>query len=224
MDNKKLIVLMPILLFVLTVFGYLKVFNTNMDNIKFKNEYEKLNEKYYEVKIDKNNKIKYSSYKELYKIIGKGTGIIYLGHNEDNDSRFAIETLLKALKDNEISDTIYYLDIYNDRDMYTIEDNNLVYEKDKNGNEIKGSKEYFKLIEYLDNYLGEYVLYLDDIEFDTNVKRIPIPTIIFVKDGNIVSLESISLEINKEDSYDIFEDDISKMYSTTCDTNSVEPC
>ena len=162
--------------------------------------------------------------KELFKVLKNDTGIIYLGNSKDNNSRFVIQTLLNVIKDKNINTKIYYLDILNDRDSYSIEDNKLVYETDSKGNEIKGTKNYFKLMEYLDDFLGEYIIYLNDIEYNTNEKRIPVPAIIFIKDGNILGLEYGSIDMNKDDLYSIFEEYILDMYSSTCDTNIVEPC
>ena len=224
--EKLLIFLMPILLVIMAILGYIKLINNDDDSIKFKKEYEKLNssEEYYKISIAEKNQVKYSSYKQIFNVLKNSTGIIYFGYPEDNNSRFAIETLLNVIEDNKIDTTVYYLDIHSDRDSYTIENNKLVYEKDSNGNEIEGTKEYFGLMSYLDKFLGEYVLYFEDEEYNTNEKRIPIPAIIFVKDGNILGLEYGSIDIEYEDLYSIYEDYVLEMYSSTCDTNAVDPC
>ena len=217
-------IVIPVLLVILAVLGYLALNNTVSDSIRFKNEYEKLNEKYLNVSIDEDNNIVYSSYKKIFNVLKKETGIIYLGTPEDDNSRYAIDYLLKMLKEKNIKDKVYYLDISNDRDFYTVKDNKLVYEVDEKGNELKGTENYFKLIEYLDNYLGEYVIYYDDIEYNPNVKRIPIPSIIFVQNGELVGFEYISTDVDSESLYEIYEDNLSILYSTTCDTNTKEPC
>ena len=219
-----LLILMPILIAFMSILGYLKLINGINDPIKFKSKYESLNNKYYKVKISKDNSIKYSSYNEIFDVIKSKTGIIYLGYPECNDCRFAIETLLNVVSDNKIKTTIYYLDIHNDRDSYTIENEKLVYEKDENNNEIKGTENYFKLLKVLDENIFEYILYIDDKEYDTKEKRIHFPSIIFVKNGKILGLEYASTDIKYKDLYNIYQDYISDMYSSTCDNLKEEAC
>ena len=84
--EKLLIALTPILLVLLFILSYIKNF-TN-DSIKFKKEYESFNDKYYSIKINEDNPIKYSNYNEIFKVIKKKTGIIFLGYPEDNNSRY----------------------------------------------------------------------------------------------------------------------------------------
>lgn len=224
--EKLLMITMPILLVVAIVLGYFKVIRTQNDSIKFKNEYENLNsnKNYYKINIDKENPIKYSSYKEIFEVLKSKTGIIYLGYPEDNNSRFAIETLLKVIEENNVDTTVYYLDIHNDRDSYTIENNELVYDIDKNGNQIKGTENYFKLLKLLDKNLSEYILYLDDKEYDVEEKRIIFPSIIFVNKGEVLGIEYASTDMEFEDLYYAYEHYILDMYSSVCDTNKETPC
>lgn len=219
--NKVIIILMPILLVIMVILGYFNVFNTNTDSIRFKLEYEALNGKndYYKVNINSNNNVKYSNYKEIFDVIKNKTGIIYLGYKESNDCRFAIDTLLKTIKENNINTNIYYLDNHMDRDSYIIEDDKLVYEKDNKGNEIKGTDNYFKLLELLDKNLSDYVLYLDDKKYEVGEKRLHFPAIIFVKKGNVLGIVYATQDMDYNDLELIYEDYLSDMYSTTCDTN-----
>jgi len=219
--EKHFIVFIPILLFIMATLSYIMIINNN-DTIKFKNEYEKLNQKYYSVSINKNLKIKYSSYKEVFDIINSKTGIIYLGYPTDDNSRFAINTLLNVIENNNVDTTIYYLDIHQDRDSYTIEDDKLVYSKDSKGKEIKGVDNYFKLLDMLDEYLDEYIIYVDDKEYKVGEKRIHFPTIIFISEGKIKGLEYASLDMDKDSLYSVYEDYISNMYSSSCDSKI--PC
>ena len=202
-DNKKLIII-PILLFLLFTLSYIKI-TTKNDSTKFKEEYESLNKTNYKVAISSNNNIKYSNYKEIFNVLENKTGIIFLGYKEDDNSRYAINILLKVLKKNNNKETIYYLDIHNDMDSYVIENNKLVYAKDDTGKDIKGTKNYFKLIKYLDNYLGDYIIMYEDKEYPTNEKRIPIPFIIFVENGKIKSAEYIYMDISEDEVYNLLE-------------------
>lgn len=225
MKNQKILYMaLIVLLFVAAIIGYFKVVNTSKDALKFKNEYEKLNDKYYKVTISNNNKIKYSSYSEITKLLKSDNAIIYLGYPEDNNSRYAINTLLKVIEDNSIDTNIYYLDIHNDRDSFVVEDGKVVYEKDLNGNEIKGTKDYLKLVDELDQYLYEYTLYFDDTEYDTGKKRINIPAIIFIKNSKILSIEYASVDIDYESLYSTYEYYILDMSSDTCEVGKESSC
>ena len=114
--------------------------------------------------------------------------------------------------------------MHEDRDSYTIDNEKLVYEKDKNDNEIKGTKNYFKLLKALDDNLFEYILYIDDKEYDTKEKRIHFPSMIFVKDGKVLGVEYASTDIKHQDLYDIYQDYILNMYSNTCDSLKEDAC
>ena len=143
------------------------------DAIKFKKEYEVLNGKKSEngkntiknLKISKNNPIKYATYDEVIDVIKKGTGIIYLGYPECPWCRSAIPVLLESAKDYKI-DTIYYINMLKERDYYEVKDGKLVYKKDDDGKYMKGTKGYFKLLKALDSELDEYVIEDDDKKYD----------------------------------------------------------
>lgn len=196
-----------ILLIVVIVLLVTACKNKQTDAIKFKNEYESLNGKKINghvvknIKISKDNPIKYSSYDEVLDIIKNKTGIIYLGYPECPWCRTALPVLFEAAKDYKI-DTIYYINMKNERDYYEIKDGKLVYKKDENGKSIKGNKGYFRLLKALDNNLKEYVLTdSDGKEYKTGEKRIYVPFIIFAHDGKIVGTHT-STVATQESGYD----------------------
>ena len=118
------------------------------------------------------------------------------------------------------------------RDMIEVVDGNLAYAKDEYDNELTGTKDYFKLLEVLDEYLEEYVVYdKDGKEYDTKEKRIYVPLIIFVKEGKIIGNHLSTVESHKsgydkmteeeiEELYDIYDDFAKKLNSNTCSINS----
>ena len=178
------------------------------DAIKFKKEYEVLNGKKSEngkntiknLKISKNNPIKYATYDEVIDVIKKGTGIIYLGYPECPWCRSAIPVLLESAKDYKI-DTIYYINMLKERDYYEVKDGKLVYKKDDDGKYMKGTKGYFKLLKALDSELDEYVIEDDDKKYDVKEKRIYVPLIIFVNDGKIIGTHLSTVD-TQESGYD----------------------
>lgn len=223
-EQKYILILAPVLLSLVAILSYLKITNVKNDTEKFINEYEKLNNTNYKIDTKNIKNVKYSSYDEVFNIIKSDTAIIYLGYPDDDNSRYLVDTLFKTIIENSIETTVYYLDIHGDRDEYTIENDKLVYEKDENGKELKGTDNYFKLMGMLDEYLGEYVLYLDDKEYSTNEKRIPLPSVIFIKDGKILGIEYASIDIPLEDLNLNIENYLLNMYSTSCDVGKENPC
>lgn len=86
--------------------------NTNKDNIKFKEEYESLNDTLTNITIKEDNYMKYIDKDEVIKTINKGTGVIYIGSASNNECREMINILIEAADSTDIK-TIYY---YNDED------------------------------------------------------------------------------------------------------------
>lgn len=87
--------------------------SNNTDASKFKREYEKYNKEKINVKIDRDNIIKYKTSDEINGIIDKKSGVIFIGSSKDDLSRVAIEVLLKAADSTDLKE-IYYVDSYKD--------------------------------------------------------------------------------------------------------------
>lgn len=184
------------------------------DAERFKLEYESLNgttrlkdgKKIKSISISKNNPMKYASYDEVLDVIKKGTGIIYLGFPDCPWCRSALPVLLESAKDYKI-DTIYYINMENERDYYEVKDGKVVYQKDENGNLIKGTKGYFKLLKALDKELDEYIVKDDKgKEYKVGEKRIYVPLIVFVNNGNIIGTHTSTVD-TQENGYDDLTDD-----------------
>ncbi len=239
--EKLLVIIVPILCVLLIGLSYIKITKdlkgTTEDSIKFKEEYESLNNKkidstksYLNINIDSKNMIKYSNYDEIIDVIENKTGIIYLGFPECPWCRNLVPVLLEAAKENNI-DTIYYLNIKNERDSWEVIDGNLQYSKDENNKEIKGSEGYFKLLKVLDEYLSDYIISYEDKTYEVGEKRLYAPTVVFVRDGEIIDLH-VSTVASQEDPYkkltqkqhdelyNIFEDSMKIMINSTCSLES----
>lgn len=238
MKKEKIIfTLVPILAAILVAISYMKVANLDNDAIKFKMEYEEYNEKetgygqtYQVLDISEKNKIKYSTYEEIINVINEGSGIIYLGFPECPWCRTAIPVLFDVVNDNNI-DTIYYLNIKDDRDSYVVEDGKVQYALDNNGNEIKGSEGYLNLLKELDEYLTDYTITKDGKTYEVGEKRIYAPSVIFVKDGNVLGIQVSTVSGQKsgfdkltkeqyQELYGIYENYVLDMTSNTCTKDS----
>ena len=197
------------LLAVFLLFQYNKddVIYENKDAVKFKEEYESLNNKensnnkklYPTVEINKNNPIKYSNYDEIIEILKSGTGVIYFGSPESALSRVLVGPLLTAAEESEIS-TIYYLNLKDEAESLMLDDKlNVIVEHE-------GTKGYFKLVSALDEILSENILIsADGDKVSTGKKKIDIPTVVFVKDGEIVGYH-VGTVASHEDAYSPLDD------------------
>ena len=104
--------------------------------------------------------------------------------------------MLKAAEDKGLS-TIYYLDLSEERDVYQYEDNKLI-------RSAKGTEAYFKLLELLDGYLEPYIIYdKAGRAHHMQEKRIQIPFLLAVRDGNVVAANLGTYELEeKQSKYD----------------------
>ena len=198
------------------------------DASKFKEEYESYNgEKtssgkgYLEVSIPSDNVIKYSSITELLDVIKNKSGVIYLGYPTCPWCRNAITPLLEAASSTSL-DKIYYLNMYEVRDAISYENGEFVTTKE-------GSSDYYDLVEALNSILDDYIVKdSDGVEHNTSKKRIYVPLVVFVKDGEIVSYHAdtvasqtdpyVKLTNEQHDElYDIYLDGIHKVLNDVCD-------
>ena len=195
--------------------------NKIYDSEKFEKEYEGYNGqensyggKYLEIDVDNQNVIRYSSYDEVFSLLENGTGVIYFGFPTCPWCRNLVPVLLDASKEAGI-DIIYYFNNKEDRDTKELdEDGNIITTKE-------GTSNYYKLVEKLEPYLGEY----EGLN-DSNIKRLYFPTVVFVKDGKIVdvhigtvdSQENPSVFLNDEQYKELKTTLVEKMEKTiVCD-------
>lgn len=191
---KKGSMIIIIIVFLFSIFMGYRYFEdkketTSKDAVTFKKEYEALNNRvnpnnnklYPKISISNDNPIKYSSYDEIFEVLKSGTGVIYLGFPECPWAHNLVPVMLSAAKEVEI-DTIYYLNIKDDRDVLMLNENgDIITEKE-------GNKKYFELVEKLDSILDNYILTDNDGKsVSTGKKRIYTPLLIFVKNGKIIA-------------------------------------
>jgi len=139
--------------------------NVSEEETKFKEEYEVLNiaktpdgREYPKVKIPSDNKIKYTSVAEIINIMENGgNAVVYFGESTCLYCRSAVQVLIDTAKTTDL-EVIYYLQ----HDEVDIDD------------------DYNKLMDMM----GDYYLSVNE---ETDEKRITIPLVIFIADGNIVS-------------------------------------
>lgn len=180
------------------------------DAIKFKKEYEAYNNKereddvgnyFQELNIPEDNPIKYSTIPEVLEILEKGNGILYFGYPTCPWCRNAVPVLLDAVKESSIK-TIYYLNVNDFKNMYDVQDGEVVKTKEE-------KEGYYDLLKALDSILDPYTLSDKDGNiYEVGEKRIYVPLIVFIKDGKIIGnhLGTVTLE-GTQTKYDALTDE-----------------
>lgn len=202
MERKNIILkIIVLILFILTLV-FVSINKTKKqslnDALKFKEEYESLNDKlnsdgnsYNNVEIPENNPIKYITVKEAISIIKNGEGVIYFGVNWCPWCRNAVGVLLDAAS-NKMLDTIYYLDMDKVRNKFSVVDGKITkIQVEQDG--------YYELLDLLDEVLSKDTYKITDSDgnvYDTNEKRIYIPFVIAVKNGKILNNHISTVELN----------------------------
>ncbi len=199
------------------------------DAIKFKEEYEKLNnqvnpnnqKEYPKVSIPKDNVMTYLNVEEVLDLLDKKTGVIYFGYPECPWCRNAVPVLLDAALNTGLA-RIYYYNANQIKNIKEVNDDGNIIETQK------AKKGYQELLDALDSILEEYTL--TDKEgntVSTGEKRIYVPLVVFVKDGQIVAHHSATVDsqkdpyvklnaTQKEELYNIYVDNITKVTDSTC--------
>lgn len=228
---KKNVIILSIIVVIALVIAILFFLLNNKgmsDGERFKQEYEELNDSHLEVNIDSDNMIKYIGLEEAIDIIKNDTGVIYFGYPSCPWCRNAVPVLLDAASSTSL-DTIYYVDAYNIRDVKEIDDGNIVTTNE-------GDRLYDDLLEVLDDILDPYTLTLDNGEvIDLGEKRLYVPMVLFVKDGEVVSYHlstvdsqedpSISLNDSQRDElYNIYLDGINNVVGGVCNVQESGSC
>lgn len=168
------------------------------DARKFKEEYESLNDKvresdgatYNNVTIPEDNPIVYVNCEEALEILESEKAILYVGAEWCPWCRNAIPVLLEVAKVYNV-DKIYYLNLDDEKSNYEIKDKKLVQTN-------KGSEAYYKLLDKLKKHLKDYVLTENNKKYDTKEKRIYNPTVISIKNKEVVSTHTGTVDLDKD--------------------------
>ena len=153
------------------------------DALAFKAEHEDLNGEPHpdnpdhllkDMYIPENNPFRYATYDEIVDLLEDGTGIVYFGFPICPWCRNLVPVLTNAAIDFGVTD-ILYRDVLDDRNILELEDDEIV--------EIRaGHSGYYEVLEILGDLVPEYRGLYDD-----SIRRIFVPAIVFVRDGEIIS-------------------------------------
>lgn len=192
---KKILIIIAIIILIIISF----FLNNKTDAIKFKYEYEAFNRMlnpegtrgYSVLNISKTNTVRYTPEEEIINIIKRGTGIIYFGFPNCPWCRTAVPILTEVAEEKNI--VINYLNILDIRSSYMLENETKAKMK------YVGTDNYYIFLELLDSYLDDYSLTNKSGEkIKTGEKRLLAPTVVFVKDGEILGFHVGTIESQKD--------------------------
>lgn len=200
MKNKIIISIIVILIFLLGICTYLFMNNNNDNNdaLKFKEEYESLNNtirdsdgaSYNNISVSKNNPIKIVDAKGALKVLQSKNAVLYVGAGWCPWCRNAVPVLFEVAHKYNVK-TIYYLNLDSEKSSYKIENDKLIQTK-------KGSNSYYDLLDKLSDRLNDYKLTdKDGNEYDTKEKRIYMPYVLTIKDGKVIGDHVGTVSINE---------------------------
>lgn len=196
------------------------------DSIKFKEEYEKINDTVKpKVSLEDDNPFVYVSDEKIVDTLKNGTGLIYFGFSNCPWCRNAVNVLQYVN-----ADKILYFDLKDKRDTYEVVNGVLTKTKD-------GTKEYYEVLEILNNILDDYEIDDNSNTYKVGEKRIYVPLVVGVLNGKIVGYHLDTVELNEGQSpYDLLDenqksklkliyDEINtKVSSSACDLNGNHGC
>lgn len=119
--------------------------------------------------VDENNVFKYAKMDEILNVLKKGTGVVYLGFPECGWCQAYVKYLNEVAKENEFG-TIFYYNIKEDR--------------------ANNTENYKKIVSLLNENL------MND---DEGNKRIFVPNVTFVKNGQIIANDNETSVVTEED-------------------------
>ncbi len=184
------------------------------DGVKFKEEYEKLNDvensnglKHRVVNISEDNPFIYSSGDEIVKKIENGdTFYVYFGSSYCPWCRSVIEKFIEVSNEQNIKE-VYYVNIWANDHEEILRDTYKLNDKGKPEKTFDGDESYAKLLEYMDNVLGDYTL-TDSKGKSISVgeKRIFAPNFIYVENGKSIKLVEGTSDKQKDSREELTEE------------------
>lgn len=181
----------------------------NLDALKFKELYESYNgltndygDTYTTVKISEDNPMRFASYDDVYSVLDE-SGVILFAFPECPWCRMSLPVLLDACKEVGIR-KVYYMNNRDERDTIEISDGEPHTVKE-------ASEEYRKLLKRLDDYALEYEF--EDYS-DSSMKRIYFPTVVVVKDGEVILYHTSTVESQTDPYVPLTENQYEELFET----------
>lgn len=156
--------------------------NISTDELRFKEEYESINNTewessgykghYLEMNLPKDNLIKYANDENILELVKNGTHVIYFGNAHCNWCRSAVPVLIDAAKEYGLQE-IYYYDFFALRSAY---------EKGEN-------QELVNIYQELIAEIGDLIkTTFDENSRVSGEKRLSAPSLVTVSEGEVIDL------------------------------------
>ena len=165
------------------------------DGVRFAAEYMEHNgqlrgngEPHAVLDISEVNPVIYLEADEVITMLESGTGIINLGFPSCPWCREIVPHLIKLTEEQNVP--LYYMNIQPIRDVRELDESGEVVTA------MEGTSEYHRMVELLYDWLWEYAGLNDP-----DIKRIYVPTTIFVKDGEVFYVHIATLRENYDGGY-----------------------
>lgn len=168
------------------------------DGLRFKEEYESLNNQkmindidYRNVGINEVNPFVYITPEEVVeKIENKETFYVYFGDKMCPWCRSVIESFIETANKNKIK-KVYYINIWDDEHNEILRDKYKINDKDKLEKINDGTESYYKFLEYFDELLTDYTLTNSKNKtVEVGEKRIMAPNFIYIESGKAKKIVS----------------------------------
>ncbi len=179
--KKKILLVIGLLIVIISgllVYKYIDNYR-HTDAYKFNNEYN--------VKTDL---VKYVPINEVADILKKDQAILYIGSSHDENCQKTMSLFVDTLAKYQFS-SFYYLDVTDEEAIYDVIDNKAVKTKDS-------SEEYKNLLTVLDPLLKENVIRKDGKDYKTGEKKINLPFVLTIKNGEISNYHEQTVNLEKD--------------------------
>jgi len=159
--------------------------DSNEDALAFKLEHEELNGQpnpsnperlFLDMHIPENNPFRYADFDEINDLLENGTGVIYLGFPICPWCRTFVPVLTDAALEFGVEE-ILYRNILDDRNILELDEESGELVEDR-----AGHPGYYELLDIIGDFAPIYNVDFDD----DSIRRVFVPAVIFVKDGEVV--------------------------------------
>lgn len=217
MKTKKITFILIIFIFAFFLTSCSKQDKDKTDNLKFKEEYESINNKtnssgnlHRTITISADNPFVYLTPEELIqKIENKETFYVYFGSSFCPWCRSVIEKFTSVAQEYNI-DKIYYIDIWDGDHVEILRDTYVLNASGVPEKSNAGADAYYQILSYFDNVLDDYTLTDNNGNtISVGEKRIFAPTFIYVENGKALK-EETGISDKQTNSRDVLTEEILK--------------
>lgn len=157
-----------------------------------------------ELSINEDAVIYIKTAEEIIDVLENEDALIYFGFPTCPWCRNMLTAFINAATDK--GEAIYYVDIKSIRNTYSVEDGLIV-------ESTVGEDAYYEIVEFLSDYLSDYIITDDDdVEYDTETKRLYAPTVVTVSGGEVLDFKDGTLDSVTNPYEELSEEEYDELY------------